>query len=186
MKRILLLTIVLAGMILPAKAQTATDSSLIRPDYYLYAEGLGPARFYSINGEKLLHAFRRNNRVLYARLGGAWLPDLSARYTMYALGGLNLESGEKNWSRDIGIGMTTWMDRYTWKKNGELSSHCAEKDCEPTILWGTYLSLGFRYRFDNEFFAGFEFTPMAMSSNDGPQLLLYAGISAGFQIRYSN
>lgn len=161
---------------------TVADSSVIRPDVYAYVEGFGPARFFSINGEKLLVPLRKKNRVLYGRLGASWLPDLSARYTMYLLGGLNLESGEKNWSRDFGIGMTNWIDHYNWKKKGELSSHVAPPDRDPTYRYGMYLSLGIRYRFDNEMFAGFEFTPMAMSSNDGPQLILYLGVSAGFQL----
>jgi hypothetical protein len=174
----------LAVLALPLAASASekqeSDSLAAHPRMYAYVEAFGPAGFYSMNVEKLFFHSGDGERRVYGRLGLQWLPDLSARYTVAAVGGLNFDSGKKSWTRSFGAGLAFRMDRYNWKKNGELSSHCAENNCDPTVRWGPYLSLGMRYRFDSEMFLGFEFTPIVLSGNDGAQLIPYAGLSIGF------
>lgn len=179
MRRIFFL-LSLSILSLSAFAQSTPDSSSLHPTYYAYAEVLGPGRFFSLNIERLAFTTHHQERGWYGRFGFEWLPDLSARYTMTVLGGMQLESGSKNWSRNFGVGATFWMDRYNWKKTGELSTHCSGTNCDPTLRWGPYLSLGARYRFDNEVFCGFEFTPMALTGSDGMQLIPWVGASVGF------
>ncbi len=167
---------------IPPAAPAKTDYVLIRPDIYAYAEGLGPGRFFSINGEKLALKMKDGTHGIYVRAGFAWLPDLSARYTMSLLGGLNFESGRKSWSRDFGIGMTAWIDRYNWKRTDSLTTMAVGPGQEPTLLWGPYLSLGVRYRWDKEIFCGFEFTPVALKGADGWSIMPSIGVSVGFML----
>ncbi|HEU4718377.1 MAG TPA: hypothetical protein VFU15_11110 [Bacteroidia bacterium] len=165
---------------LKAEATGMDDSTKVHPPFFVYAEGLGPMMYYSLDGEFRFFTSHDSNRAVYARIGFENIPDRAVRWGSGLSAGIQVDAGQKKLTRNVGAGYVCWFDSHNYRASGEFTTYCDKPHCEPSLRGGVYLSIGVRYHIDDLFFAGFAFTPELLGNSYAwevrPSMALSGGV----------